>query len=210
LSRRLLSTVSRWSSLDTLSQWLIDVGGDDPGTFQGLELGGVHFQVVGHALVDQVGLWPGHAKDSVTAGDLTGRSHLRVASDTNPEHGQWVESFLPLPLGYRAAEEDLIQDDVRSGLGHGGDAGHPGGLQGTEVRPDDDLAGGAELNPKCRHRWRRGRRLHQSVRTESQPWIREDRLQAPGDPGFPWAGPAVQDDHLNAHYATVQITPPAR
>jgi hypothetical protein len=35
---------------------LIDVGGDDPGTFQGLDLGGVYFQVVGHTLVDQISL----------------------------------------------------------------------------------------------------------------------------------------------------------
>jgi hypothetical protein len=126
---------------------LIDVGRDDPGAFEGLDLRRVHLHVVNHAFVDQVGLRRGHAEDPVAAGDLTSRSHLTVTSDTNPEHRQRTESVLPSPLGHHAAEEDLIEDNVRSGLGHGGDAGHPGGLQGAELRPDDDPAVGAELNP---------------------------------------------------------------
>jgi hypothetical protein len=132
--------------------------------------------------VDHVRLDGGHPGDAVAPGDLAARRDRALAPDTDPEHVKRVERVLPPPLGRRAAEEDLIDDDPRPGPRHRRDPLDPRRVQGAEFRPDDDLAIGGELDSIGRRPPGRGHRLDQRVHPECQPRLRQDRLQAARDP----------------------------
>ena len=86
---------------------------------------------------------------------------------------------------------------------HRGDPLDPRRLQRAELRPDRDLTVWGDLDPRTRPPRGHRHRLDQRVHPEGQPWIRQDRLQAPGDPGFSRAGAAIENDHLSCHRATV-------
>jgi len=163
----------------------------------------VHLQVVDDIAVDEFGLGRGHPDDPVAPGKLTARGDGGVTPDGDPQHRPRAECVLPPLLGRRAADKDLVHDDPGSGSGHRGDPRDPRRLQGSELRPDDDLAVLGELDTRRRRLQRRRHRLDQVVGPEGQPRIRQDRLQAPGDSRLARAGPAVEHDHLSCHVATV-------
>src|SRR5271165_558848 len=137
----------------------------------------------------------------VTAREFAPGGDRARAPDTDPEHPQAVKRRQPPLLGRRAAEEHLVKDDPGAAARHRGDTRDPRCLQRAERRPDDDLAVRSELDTRLLRG--RGHRLDQGVRSEGEPWIRQDGLQAPGDAGLSRTGPAVENDHLSRHRATV-------
>ena len=100
-------------------------------------------------------------------------------------------------LGTRATEEDVVENDPRARMCHGGDAGHPGRLDRAERVAHDDLASLTEVDPATGGR----QRIDEIVDSEPDPRLRENSLQAAGDARLAGARAAVEDDHLRRHGA---------
>jgi hypothetical protein len=164
----------------------------------------VHLQVIDDALVDHLRLRHGHPADPIPPGKLAACGDRAVAPDGDPQYVLYGKSLLPPLLGYRSAEEDRIDDDPGARTGCRGDPVHPRRFQPPESWPDTHAAIRGELDA-CLRCWHGGRHgLDQHVVPYGKPRIRQDRLQAPDNPGFARTGSAIQHDHLSCHGATVE------
>jgi hypothetical protein len=125
-----------------------------------------------------------HSRRPVTSGDFTTRGHLGITAHTNPQDGQGAEGVPPSLLRGGSADEVVVDDDPGTCPSHRRDPRHPRRLDSPEFRPDDHRAVRRELDPVGGRPQRQRQSFDERVDAHHQPWIRQDRLQAPGDRGF--------------------------
>lgn len=173
--------------------------------FQGLGVSGVNREVIVNPDMDHGGLRAGHAQRAITTRELTAFSGFGGTLHTNPHNAQTGQRPLPVNLICGAAQENLVDNHRNAGAHCGGHPSPPSAVDLQKPWSCLDPAVGEEANALVDPVETGWHGVEQHVKPGAQPRSGKNRLQAPGNTGFPGTRAAVEKDDVttSAHAAII-------